>query len=235
LPTRRQFLLATSVLGQPLASVVPLPALAQPRARLGLLQLHGPFIDEHDLKGSRARAFAALKSLLQRSLEEHGPLDWLATSALPLSGRIHPRLADQLSLKPECDELIWLRRFATEHALSLQLSAWYRDWQGEPAPLMLRFEPNDKNSVQPLRSDIGLTRRLGLALDTDLRPGSDLLLAKRCRRLGLHGAGIVASHGPGLPPGAPATHCGTTRFVDPGGRVQTQLPPGIEGCLAISL
>lgn len=232
--TRRQFLLATGVLGTPLASLLPFPAAGQGSLRLGLVQVRAPFVDQRDLGGSRARAFTALRVLLQRSLAEQGPLDWLATSALPLSGPLPAGSIGSFALSDDDAEMAWLARFAVEHGLQLELSAWCRDRRCRAALRRLRFEPDGTRSSHPYRAATGPARP-GLALDTEFRPGSDTMLAERCRRYAVYGAGIATCQGPKLPPDVPALHVGTTRFVDPGGRVLAQLSPGDEGCLAISL
>jgi len=125
------------------------------------------------------RAFTALKLLLQRTLTEDGPLDWLATSALPLSGTVPGRLIEKLALDEESDELLWLRRFAGRHALRVQLSAWYRDGRVGPAPRLLQFEPDGTGSQQPMRLEFRLGRQQGLVLDSGLRAGAGATAAWR--------------------------------------------------------
>ena len=235
MPNRRQFLFASSALGLPLASVLPLPALGRPSLRLGLLQVREPFVDPRDPQGSRRRAFSALQVLLQRSLAEREPLDWVATSAFPLSGPLAYESIEDCSLTADSDELLWLRQFADQHALRISLTAWYRADYRDAVPALLDIGPDGSIVQRPMRAEYRAGSNHGLALDTGLRPGRDTALAERCRRLRLYGAGVAACHGPNPPPGVPVAHCSTTRFIDPSGRVRAQLPPGEEGCLAVSL
>ncbi len=89
--TRRQLLMSAGALGAvriPLADAATARrvSVASASLRLGLLQSAQPFIDLQDLRGSRQRAFAAFRALLERSATDHPPLDWLAAGAFPLSG-----------------------------------------------------------------------------------------------------------------------------------------------------
>ena len=235
MPNRRQFLLAGSALGLPLASVLPLPAVGNHRLRLGLLQVREPFVDQRDPKGSRQRAFSALQALLRRSLVDRGPLDWVATSAFPLSGPLAGEWIEDYLLTADSDEIWWLREFANQHAMRISVTAWYRADRRDTAPALLDIGTDGCIVCRPMRDEFRAGANHGIALDTGLRPGRDTALADCCRRFGLYGAGIATCRGPSPPPGAPAGHCSTTRFIDPSGRVRAQLPPGEPGCLVVSL
>ena len=235
MPNRRQFLLAGSALGLPLASLLPVPAVGHRGLRLGLLQIREPFVDPHDPKGSRQRAFSALRALLQRCPAEERPPDWLVTSAFPLSGRPAREWLEDFSLTADCEEILWLRRFASRHTSRLSLTAFYRAPRREAAAVLLDFLPGGGIVRRPLRTACGAYTSDGFAVDPGLRPGSDAALESHCRRLRVYGAGIAARTGPDLPPGAPVTHRSRTRLIDPTGRVRAELPPREEGYLSVSL
>ena len=113
----------------PLAAAVPMPDAPRGRLRLGLLQSRQPFIDPYDIPGSRERAFSAYRVLIRRSLEEQGPLHWLAGGAFPLSGPgpFPAGVLEQLALTERSAEVSWLRSFARRHRLRLTLGGWWQD------------------------------------------------------------------------------------------------------------
>jgi hypothetical protein len=229
--TRRDVLLAGTVLGAgasaaPLVAALPRPATLR-RAdllRVGLLQSVVPFIDPLDLPGSRARAFAALRLLLERSLEQYGDLDWLAAGAFALGHAqvTTPASLPALALEPHSDEIRALRLLASRHGVQLSLGAAWRMRGGAIAPHLL------------------LVDRDGALQTQRLRPGPSAAgMAVACARRGLPGAWIAPARDPALPPPLRSIVGGDTVLLDAASTViaaaATQAETCVVGDLALSL
>lgn len=221
--TRREVLLTGTVLGAgagaaPLVAALPRPAALRSagKLRVGLLQSAAPFIDPLDLPGSRARAFAALQLLLERSLGHHGDLDWLAAGAFALGQQQmwtqEARAA--LALQPDSDEIRALQRLASRHRVQLSLGAAWRMRGGAIAPHLLLVDPSGAVRTQLLRTGTAAAE-----------------MAAACARIGLPGAWIAPARDPALPPPLQAVVGGDTMLLDGTGAVIAAAATQAETCV----
>ncbi|MEZ5459897.1 MAG: hypothetical protein R3E65_11510 [Steroidobacteraceae bacterium] len=224
--TRRDVLLAGTVLG---AGAVPaVAALPRPRAsrhpgrlRVGLLQSVAPFIDTADLAGSRRRAFAALQLLLERSVESHAGLDWLAAGAFALGhDRIEsPAARTALALTVDAPEIGALRQFARRHRLQFTLGAAWQPRRRAASLHLLRIDARGELSAHALQEQAGA------------RCNADIALAEKCRRLGLPGLWLAAARDQALPPHVSVIMGGDTALLDRDGRVIAAAATQAETCV----
>ena len=143
--TRRQLLVSAAVLGTPTALALPVSGERHHRHRMvGLLQNQRPFVDEHDIVGSKARAYIAFRVLLERSLKDNPEIDWVLGSAFPLTGPgpFPKGMLGQLALFDGAEEIRWLKSLAHDHAVSLSFGAWWRTADGRVTQQLLSFAPD---------------------------------------------------------------------------------------------
>lgn len=232
--TRRELLLAGGVLGAgaaPFAAALPRPRAARrpDRLRVGLLQSAAPFIDAADVAGSRSRAFAALRLLLERSLESHDGLDWIAAGAFALGhDRVaSPALQAALALTPSSPEIHSLRQLAVRHRVQVSLGAAWQPRRGSIALQLLVLDAQGHLGVEPIR-------------DQPVRPGRAVdAMSAACASRGLAGAWLAPARDPALPPTLPAITGGDTALLGRDGGVlavaATQAETCVVGDVAIDL
>jgi hypothetical protein len=205
----------------PVAAAIPLPVGPRSGLRLGLLQSRQPFMDVHDLAGSRDRAFSAYRVLIRGSLEEHGPLDWLAGGAFPLSGPgpFPEPVLQQLALTERSAEVKWLKSFARAHQLRLTLGGWWRETGTGIAYRQLMFDSRGQcRALQP--SERWAPENLQLHMPAHRGIGSLSGFAAECGRRNRYGAWIEMLQGPAAPPGArPAMFHGSAIVGADGGLI----------------
>lgn len=229
--TRRQLLLSAGALGLPMAAALPLPYAKNGGTRFGVLQSRAPFIDEQDLRGSRQRAFIAYRGLVRRSLEQHGPLDWLVGGAFPLNGP-GPRSAtvlEQLALSGDSPEIGWLASLAQSERLTLALGVWWRQPRVGVSQRLLVFEQDGQYRSLSSRPVTALEY---LHLEMPQSRGTPRFdLAALCLRKRTYGVRIESPTGPLLPPGARAVEFEGSLIIGPDGVVLASANPRIETCL----
>ena len=235
--TRRQLLVSAAAVGIPVvAAGIPLPA-GHRGLRLGLLQSQQPFIDLNDIAGSRERAFSAYSVLIRRSLEDKGPLDWLAGGAFPLSGAgpFPPSIMKQLALTEGSPEVQSFKSLAKTHRMKLTLGGWWRETGMGFAYRQLIFDGRGEfRALLPTQQSV--SERVQLHLPThrgspSLRPG----FARQCGHLHRYGAWIEMLQGPAAPPGAQPVMCGGTAIIDPNGELIARASAPTESCLVTDL
>lgn len=231
--TRRQLLGSTALLALPAATALALPIEPGSRLRLGLLQSREPFVDPHDIAGSRVRALDAYRLMIQRSLGEHGSLDWLAGGAFPLSGPgpFGQRLLAGLALSAACAEVQSLAAVAKANRMRLTLGAWWRGPRNGVVPRLLCFEPDGR-----WQALLPASQRLFARVQprTPVAPGTTSSLAKlaqHCRLRQCYGAWTETLCGPALPPGAPPPVRSGSALISPAGRPIARANIQEETCL----
>ncbi len=221
--TRRELLLSVGAFG------LPVRYPAQGSTRFGALQSRSPFMDEQDLPGSRARAFAAFRVLLQRSVQRYGPFDWLAAGALPLSGPGPFGSPRQIALHSHSEEVQWLTAFAHSQRMQLTLGAWWSATGHEVAPRLLVFDRDGELRVSPRRA---LHAVAGLGLELPERPELRYAdLTALCRQRRSYGVRIETLAGPPVPPGAMPFAGSGSFIVGPDGRAVAAADRYAEACL----
>ncbi len=224
--TRRELLLSVG------AMALPLSVAAHGATRLGILQSRSPFMDEHDLRGARARAFAAYRVLLRRSVEQHGPLDWLAGGAFPFSGPGPFRALERVALTERSEEVRWLASFARNHGLQLSLGAWWSEPGQTVVPRLLIFDRDGGYEVRHLHLTAAITGlHFELPQRREVSPGD---LAAMCRQRRSCGVRIEMLSGPPAPPGAASTSAGSF-IVGPDGVVLAKADGHTEACLVATV
>lgn len=231
--TRRQVLVSAALIGLPVAATLPFPAAARGSLTLGLLQSREPFMDPHDIAGSRDRAFSAYRSLIRRSLDEHGSLDWLAGGAFPLSGPgpFPATGLERVALSEGCPEMRSLSSLVKAHRLRLTLGAWWRDAGIGIVPRLLLFDSGGRWRVVPQPND---QAHASVLLQMPALPGNPSRLAglaEQCRRQRRYGAWIEMLRGPVAPPGTPLATFGGSTIIGPDGRVTARASVSAESCL----
>lgn len=235
--TRRQLLVSAAAIGMPVAAAaVPFPDAPRDSLRLGLLQSWQPFMDPHDIAGSRERAFTAFRVLIRDSIAEQGSLDWLAGGAFPLSGPgpfPEPVLA-QLALTPHSPETKWLKSFSKAHQVMLTLGGWWREAGTRIAYRQLMF--NSFGQCQALQpSEHWAGERVQLRMPARCGTPSLSDFAAECGRLGQYGAWIETLSGPVAPPGAPPAMLRGSAVVAPDGGLIVHAGTQAESCLVANL
>jgi hypothetical protein len=203
-----------------------------------LLQSAQPFIDLHDLGGSRQRAFAAFRALLERSAMDHPPLDWLAAGAFPLSGPgpFTAFVLARFALDDSCAEISSLASLVAELELRLTLGAWWREPGGFIAPRFLVFDRQGTWQVLQAPAAQRLAGESGLRVNMHTRPCSESeRFADQCRRLGVYGARIEPACNPAPPPGVSTPINGGSQLVAPDGRVLARAKTQGETCVVTEL
>jgi len=231
--TRRQLLGSVAALGMPVAAAMPFPVAPRGGQKLGLLQSREPFMDPHDIAGSRDRALSAYRLLIQCSLDEHGSVDWLAGGAFPLSGPgpFPAPLLEQVALAEDCAELQSLASLAMAHQLRLTLGAWWRETGIGVVPRLLSF--NSGGQWQALLPPEKWPSE-SVQLQLPASPGNPSLLAglaARCRRQHRYGALIEMMPGPAAPPGARPAMSGGSAIIGPDGGLIARASMSAECCL----
>ena len=214
----------------PVAAAVPLPDEPRSSLRLGLLQSRQPFMDPYDIAGSRDRAFSAYRVLIRRSLEEQGPLHWLAGGAFPLSGPgpFPEPVLEQLALTERSAEVKWLKSFAKTHRLRLTLGGWWQDTGTGIANRLLMFDSRGQCRALP-PYEHWASESVQLHMPAQFAIPSLSGFAANCGRLNRYGAWIETLQGPAAPPGAPAMFGGSA-IIGPDGGLLAQA--GLqESCL----
>jgi hypothetical protein len=235
--TRRQLLGSTAVLALPAATALAFPAAPDSRLRLGLLQSREPFMDANDIAGSRARALEAYRLLIQRSLDKHGPIDWLAGGAFPLSGPgpFEARLLAGIALSAEFAEVRSLAALARENRLRLTLGAWWREPGIGVVPRLLFFE-RDGHWRVVLPNQQRPSARVHLrAPETPGTPPTLATFAEQCRRRQCHGAWTETLRGPAFPAGAPLPIRNGSAIIAPDGRAVARAGLTAESCLVATV
>lgn len=224
--TRREVMLAGTALGvaaAPVFAALPRPCASHHagRLRVGLLQSVAPFIDSADLAGSRARAFAALQVLLERSVESCPGLDWLAAGAFALG---HDRAASPaaragLALTPDAPEIKAWRQFALRHRLQVTIGAAWQPRRSAASLHLLRIDARGEFSAHALQEQpaSGWAAAAGLA--------------GACARLGLPGAWLAPARDPALAPTLHAITGGNTALLGRDGRVLAAAATQAETCV----
>ncbi len=222
--TRREVLVAAGLIGTftaavPAAQRLPAPAGRGGALRVGLLQSAPPFVDGHDLGGSRERAFAALMVQLARSMSVCSRLDWLAlgTSPLAAAALLPTRARDAFALEPRSAEIDALRAFARRHELRLTLGAWWRERGVHSEPRLLALEGDGRLSTHRLE---------GVADGPAART-----FCVACARLGLPGAWIEPAADPATAPNVSAPVGGGTRLLGADGRTLAAAKTQFETCV----
>jgi len=221
--SRRELLLSVGAIS------LPMTVTANGATRFGALQSRVPFMDEHDLRGARTRAFDAYRVLLRRSMEQRGPFDWLAGGAFPLSGAGPFRSLEQVALTERSEEVQWFTSFARSHRLQLTLGAWWLKPGVEVTPRLLNFDRDGGFSVHSqcsTRSMSGL--HLELPERRDMPQGE---LTAMCRQRRSYGVRIEMLTGPPSPPGAKASTSGGSFIIGPDGKVLASVDGQTETCL----
>lgn len=225
--TRRELLLSVGAIG------LPLSVAAHGATRLGALQSRAPFMDENDLCGARARAFAAYRVLLRRSVEQHGPFDWLAGGAFPLSGPGPFRALERVALTKHSEEVRWLSSFARTHRLQLTLGAWWLEPGHEVAARLLIFDRDGGYRARPLYSTGAITGLHFQLPDRHEKPQGDL--AAMCQQRRSYGVRIEMLAGPPAPPGAGPSISAGSFIVGPDGIVLAKADVHTEACLVATV
>lgn len=215
---------------------LPLPGTQSRERKFGLLQSREPFIDPHDVVGSRDRALVAFRMFVERSLDEYGPLDWLAGGAFPLSGPgpFRQPLLQQVALSKDCPEMRSLASLATTHRVRLTLGAWWHDAGTGVAPRLIVF---DGGPWRVLRKP-DQRASAGALLQMPASPGNSSLLtdlADQCRQQYRFGVRVETLRGPSTPPGAPTMVVGGSAIISPDGRSIARASPTAETCLVAEL
>ena len=190
-------------------------------------------MDPHDIAGSRDRAFSAYHSLIRRSLDEHGSLDWLAGGAFPLSGPgpFPAPLLEQVALAEHCAEIQSLASLAKVHRLRLTLGAWWRATGIGVVPRLLLFDSGGQWQTLP-PSEKSPFESVQLHMPASPGNSSSLAgLAARCRRQRRYGAWIEMMRGPAAPPGACPAMSGGSAIVGPDGGLIARASVSEESCL----
>ena len=230
--TRRQLLLSAAVISMPVAAAMSLPGERRGVLRLGLLQSRQPFMDPHDIAGSRERAFRAYRVLMRRSIEEHGRLDWLAGGAFPLSGPgpFPQPFLERLALTEHSAEVQWLKDFARTHRLRFTLGGWWRETGNGIAYRLLMFDDRGQHQALP-PSQESVPEAVQLHMPAHCGIPSLSGFAAECRRRQRYGAWIEMLQGPVSPPGArPAMFRGSA-VVSPDGALLAHADIQAESCL----
>ena len=220
----------------PVAAAIPLPVEPRSGLRLGLLQSRQPFVDAHDIAGSRDRSFSAYRVLVRRSLEEHGRLDWLAGGAFPLSGPgpFPEPILQQLALTQRSPEVKWLKSFSSRHQLKLTLGGWWRETGTGIVYRQLMFDSRGQcRALQPSRR--WGSESLQLHMPAQRGIGSLSGFAAECGRLRHYGAWIEVQRGPAVPPGARPAMCQGSAVVGPDGGLIACADTQAETCLVAEL
>jgi hypothetical protein len=219
------------------AAAVAFPDEPRRSVRLGLLQSRQPFIDPHDIAGSRDRAFTAYRVLTQQSIEEHGPLDWLAGGAFPLSGPgpfPEPVLA-QLALTQHSAEVAWLESFSKTHQVRLTLGGWWRGTGMGIAYRQLMFDSLGQcRALHPSKQWAAESVQLHMPAHCTTTPSLSGFAAE-CGRLHRYGAWIEMLSGPVAPPGAPPVRLRGSAIVAPDGGLIAHAGTQAESCLVANL
>ena len=221
----------------PVATTLACPAAPRGRLKLGLLQSREPFMDPHDIAGSRERALNAYRSLIRRSLDEHGSLDWLAGGAFALSGPgpFPPSLLEQLALGERCPEIQSLASVAQAHGLRLTLGAWWRDTGLGVLPRLLVFDSDGRwRALRPSPQWPPENVRLSMPA-SPISPASLQCLAATCRQQLRYGAWIETVRGPAHPPGAPLTMVNGSTIIGPDGRFIARASATAENCVVAEI
>jgi hypothetical protein len=232
LVTRRQLLVSAAAISMPVAAAIPWPDEPRGRLRLGLLQSRQPFMDPHDIAGSRERAFSAYRVLIRRSLEQQRPLHWLAGGAFPLSGPgpFPGRVLEQLALTERSAEVTWLKSFTRRHRLRLTLGGWWQEPGANAAHRLLTFDGRGQCQVSP-PSEHWVGESIQLHVSTPRGVSSLPRFARQCGRLHHHGAWIETLQGPVLPPGVRPPMPYGSALVGPDGRLIAHAGAQTECCL----
>jgi hypothetical protein len=222
--TRRQVLVGAGLAGalgpSGILAVPPAPAGTRTgMLRVGLLQSAPPFVDEADLPGSRQRAFAALRVLMERGADAHPDIDWLVAGpwALAVAGSLSPGARAMLALHPGSAEVLQLRGLVRERALSMTLPAWWRDRDGQVAARV-----------------VSVARDGSLAVH---EPGGAMAawphetFRSACARLGLPGACVEPARDPAAAPHVALPVGGGTRLVGANGRTIVAAVTQAETCV----
>lgn len=236
--TRRQLLLSAAAIGIPVAASIPLPLAGEPRngLRFGLLQSRQPFMDPHDIAGSRERAFTAYRVLIRRSLEEHGPLDWIAGNAAPLSGPgpFSQPVLEKLALSEASTEVKWLKGFTEAHRMRLTLGGWWQGAGGGIAYRLLDFDNRGKcRALVP--SERWVSEGVQLQMPAHCGTPSLSGFAAECGRLHHYGAWVEPLQGPAAPPGVPSVLLPASAVVGPDGQLIAHAGRQTESCLVVEV
>jgi hypothetical protein len=224
--TRRELLLTGTVLGAgaaPFAAALPRPPTTPNggRLRVGLLQTVAPFIDAADLAGSRARAFAALQWLLDRSLEAQPDLDWIAAGAFALGHDrvMSPAALAALALTPAAPEIGALRQLAVSRRVQVSIGAAWQPRRDAISMHLLVIDAQGALGAHPLHEQH--TARCNAA-------GA---MSSACARLGLPGAWLAPARDPALPPPLRSITGGDTALLGRDGRVIAAAATQAETCV----
>ena len=216
----------------PVAAAIPLADEPRRGLRLGLLQSRQPFMDPHDIVGSRDRAFSAYRVLIRCSLEEHGSLDWLAGGAFPLSGPgpFPEPVLEKLALSERSPEVKWLRSFAKAHRLRLTLGGWWREPGVGIGYRLLAFDSRGQyRALLPSKHRASENVRLHMPAHGGIRSLSGF--AADCGRLHRYGAWIEMLSRPMVPPGARPVMFNGSAVVGPDGGLIAHAVTQAESCL----
>lgn len=235
--TRRELLGSTALLALPAATALAFPAAPGGSLKLGLLQSREPFVDPYDIAGSRGRALDAYRLMIQRSLDEHGSLDWLAGGAFPLSGPgpFPETVLEHVALSEDCPEMRLLSSLAKAHRLRLTLGAWWRDAGIGIVPRLLLFDSGGRWRV--LAQPDGRAHS-SVLVHMPASPGNPSLIegvADQCRRQFRFGMWVEMLRGPLAPPGTPPAMLGGSAIIGPDGGLLARASVSAESCLVAQL